>query len=328
MGKTTPISETREFIEERFGEAINAREQATLPHLSRHGGLGPPDLCWVRKATVDKHGRDDEDVDPQGCYHFVLGLDVSSEACVAAYFGRLVAHLESPRLLSELVARFARGTSGRRRIQGGIYCCYDAFSGMDVRCELTVPGGSTSYAVDALGHRVADDDVGEAVWRGAWVSSVLRALRADPAAPIHVPCLRRFDPLPTPAAEAAFLAAARALYLEGHIIACAKTNAHRLFTHTNVATLDEDEGDVMGATISRHFISERRNAVAVGFFSQLLHSVPFAVVHIAGPLMAMGNAAGAVGRAFLLTEYSYWKQKRDSDPSFPLPSFARVTQHV
>jgi hypothetical protein len=48
------------------------------------------------------------------CYHFVLGLDVSSEACIAAYFGGLVAHTESPRLLSELVSRIAKGRTVRR----------------------------------------------------------------------------------------------------------------------------------------------------------------------------------------------------------------------
>lgn len=48
------------------------------------------------------------------CYHFVLGLDVSSEACIAAYFGGLVANLESPRLLSELVSRIAKGRSAKR----------------------------------------------------------------------------------------------------------------------------------------------------------------------------------------------------------------------
>lgn len=48
------------------------------------------------------------------CYHFVLGLDVSSEACIAAYFGGLVANLETPRLLSELMSRVATGRGAKR----------------------------------------------------------------------------------------------------------------------------------------------------------------------------------------------------------------------
>ena len=46
-----------------------------------------------------------------------------------------------------------------------------------------------------------------------------------------------------------------------------------LSASANPVMLDEDEGDAVGATISRHFIAQQRNAVAVGFFSQLLHSV-------------------------------------------------------
>jgi len=49
----------------------------------------------------------------------------------------------------------------RGRIQGGIYCCYDAFSRSDVRCELTVPGGSQSYVINRDGQR--EDDVSQEV---------------------------------------------------------------------------------------------------------------------------------------------------------------------
>jgi len=111
---TTPIRDTCEFLEERFGEAINAREQGVLPYLATYGGLGPPDLCWIRKAQLDGAGNDDERAKPQGCYHFVLGLDVSSEACIAAYFGSLVAQLESPGVFRELLARFVSGARGLR----------------------------------------------------------------------------------------------------------------------------------------------------------------------------------------------------------------------
>ena len=52
---STPISNTREFIEENFGEAIDMREQLVLPHLAASGGLGPPDLCWIRKVGWSAH---------------------------------------------------------------------------------------------------------------------------------------------------------------------------------------------------------------------------------------------------------------------------------
>lgn len=167
------------------------------------------------------------------------------------------------------------------------------------------------------------EEVSDDVWRGAWVSSVIRAARADPAALVDVGCVRCFDPLPTPAVEANFLAAARDLYLAGKVIALSRAE--------NAVMLDEDEGDAVGATIARYFIAEQRNEVAVGFFSQLLNQVglsvpspillvparmppmhflssyhfsfcdgpynevPFTVVNIAAPLLSMGNAPGAVG---------------------------------
>jgi len=63
---TSPVSNTREFLEERFGEAIDARGRGVLPHLATYGGLGPPDLCWIRKVNLDDMGNDDEHAKPQG----------------------------------------------------------------------------------------------------------------------------------------------------------------------------------------------------------------------------------------------------------------------
>lgn len=41
-----------------------------------------------------------------------------------------------------------------RDSQGGIYCTYDAFTRTDLRCELSVPGGVTTYAIDGEGNQV------------------------------------------------------------------------------------------------------------------------------------------------------------------------------
>lgn len=111
------------------------------------------------------------------------------------------------------------------------------------------------------------DEVSEELWRGAWVSAVIRALRADPSALTDVRGVRRFPALPTPAAEASFLECVGGFYLRGDVVALPVTEGEC------AVMLEEDEADALGATISRHFISEQRNAVAVGFFSQLLNSV-------------------------------------------------------
>jgi hypothetical protein len=96
--------------------------------------------------------------------------------------------------------------------------------------------------VTSDGQRV--DDVSEEVWRGAWVSSVIRAIRADPAALINIRCLRCFVALPTPAVEADFLAHCRDFYLRGDVELA-------LLASKGAMMLDEDEGDALGATISR-----------------------------------------------------------------------------
>ncbi|MEW5316764.1 MAG: hypothetical protein WDW38_008114 [Sanguina aurantia] len=82
-----------ECIELLFGESIVARDEATVI-LSAGRGLGPPDLCWLQKATVSaltgaKAG------EPGGYYHHALGRDVSSSAAVAAYFASITMRVEA-----------------------------------------------------------------------------------------------------------------------------------------------------------------------------------------------------------------------------------------
>jgi hypothetical protein len=64
---------------------------------------------------------------------------------VAAYFALLNAKVEHRSMLQGL------WMSLEYVIERGFYCCYDAISRMDVRCELCVPGGVVVGAVDAAG---------------------------------------------------------------------------------------------------------------------------------------------------------------------------------
>ena len=70
---------------------------------------------------------------------------------MAAYFGALAAGLERPSALgtvaSLLALRWDVAVAPASRVRAGVYCCYDAFSRLDVRCELAVPGGMHTYAV-------------------------------------------------------------------------------------------------------------------------------------------------------------------------------------
>jgi hypothetical protein len=136
-----------------MGEAVAHRDEA-VSMLSRQGGLGPPDLCWFRKTTLSLQDAvtndDDDDADEfaEGAYHWVLGLDTSSQASIAAYFVSLETALERPNLLGKMIGFWTAQPTWR--VEGGVFCCYDAFSRMDVRCEITVPGGVTAYAVSLI----------------------------------------------------------------------------------------------------------------------------------------------------------------------------------
>ncbi len=79
----------------------------------------------------------------QGYYHWVLGCELSSPAAIAAYFSSLIAAVESVSFISGMF------TTTEFKVARGFYCAYDPFSRLDLRCELSVPGGVRVAAIDA-----------------------------------------------------------------------------------------------------------------------------------------------------------------------------------
>ena len=59
----------------------------------------------------------------------------------------------------------------------GEYCCYDVFSGCDVRCHVKIPGGFMARAVTGGG---VDVEVDEDIWKGAILSSFMRTTMLHP----------------------------------------------------------------------------------------------------------------------------------------------------
>lgn len=62
------------------------------------------------------------------------------------------------------------------------------------------------------------------MWRGARLSAILRAIRADAAVILTAGCTRRFPVLPTPAVEDAVLADVVEMYTSGEARAYARRN--------------------------------------------------------------------------------------------------------
>ncbi|GAD96748.1 clathrin-coated vesiclec protein (Bud7), putative [Paecilomyces variotii No. 5] len=170
--------------------AVDARTES-LQNLRE---LGPPDLVYLVKQPKTNSTRQ------TGVYHHVTGNDASSSASLAAYVNTLT--------FSPL--------DKTHKVVSGIYCCYNAFSHLDMRVEVKIPGSLESYCIDERGDkRVATD----ALWLETFLCGVLRAyLYADDGSGDTIKKIvgvRRFNPVTNTEMEHKFLDAAERLFFMG-----------------------------------------------------------------------------------------------------------------
>jgi len=92
--------------------------------------LGPPDLVHLIKQPVKSATKKET-----GVFHHVTGIDASSSASLAAYINTLT---YNPSDKSQKVVQ-------------GLYCCYNAFSRLDMRVQVQIPGTVESYCIDDRG---------------------------------------------------------------------------------------------------------------------------------------------------------------------------------
>ncbi|KAL2008357.1 hypothetical protein VTN00DRAFT_8339 [Thermoascus crustaceus] len=181
-----------EIIEEDdLFAAIDARTES-LQNLRE---LGPPDLVYLVKQP--KTGNSTRQT---GVYHHVTGIDASSSASLAAYVNTLTF---SPH-------------DKTHKVVSGIYCCYNAFSHLDMRVEVRIPGSLESYCIDERGDkRVAT----EALWLETFLCGILRAYSyADDGSGDTIKKIvgvRRFNPVTNTEMEHKFLDAAERLFFMG-----------------------------------------------------------------------------------------------------------------
>ncbi|KAI4180956.1 MAG: hypothetical protein L6R41_006913 [Letrouitia leprolyta] len=179
-----------EIIEEEIESAVDSRNEA-LPTLRE---LGPPDLVHLVKQSVKSGNKQ------SGVYHHVTGIDASSSASLAAYVNTITYNPNDK-------------TS---KVVSGLYCCYNAFSRLDMRVDVKIPGGVESYCIDERGDkRVASD----ALWMETFLCGVLRAYAyADDGSGESIKKIigvRRFDPITSTEMEHKFLDAAERLFFKG-----------------------------------------------------------------------------------------------------------------
>jgi Chs5-Arf1p-binding protein BUD7/BCH1 len=180
-----------EIIEDDdIGLAVDARTES----LAGLRELGPPDLVHLVKQSVKTTSKQ------TGIYHHVTGIDASSSASLAAYINTLTYN----------------PADKSNKVVSGLYCCYNAFSHLDMRVEVKIPGGVESYCVDERGdRRVATANL----WLETFLCGVLRAyFYADDGSGDTIKKIigvRRFNPITSTETEHRFLEAAEKLFFSG-----------------------------------------------------------------------------------------------------------------
>ncbi|KAG0204337.1 hypothetical protein BGX33_008568 [Mortierella sp. NVP41] len=186
-----------EFIEREMGESLQAR----LDALGTFKELGAPDLCHIIKVNVKPA------IKETSSYHYVSGIDASSSASLAAYLNSLTYAID------ESHAWFSKGAQWR--IRSGVYCCYNAFSRVDVRVEVKIPGGVESYAINVRGER---QEATAAIWQETYITAMLRSILYSDDANYRIPGFRKLDPIPDVSAQKRFFEAAEQLFFKGSLL--------------------------------------------------------------------------------------------------------------
>ncbi|GAA5828882.1 hypothetical protein JCM3766R1_003852 [Sporobolomyces carnicolor] len=192
------LKDTPEFVELELGESLVSRTET----LASFRELGPPDLCHVIKTT-GKAGQKD-----MGSYHYVSGVDASSSASLAAYLNSLTYTVEEAPTWFFSTA----GAKSAWKIRGGAFCSFNAFSRVDVRVEVKIPGGVEAYVVDVRGER---HEATPQMWQEVYLSAVLRAILYADDANYRLAGFRKLDPITSPDAELKFIAAAEHAFFKG-----------------------------------------------------------------------------------------------------------------
>jgi len=187
------FKELPELVEISPNESVTARTEA----LTTFRELGPPDLCHVWKST-GKTGQE------FGSYHYVSGVDASSSASLAAYINSLTYAIE------DTSAWFSKGAAWK--VRHVTYCCFNAFSRVDMRVEVKIPGGVNAYVIDLRGET---HEATAEVWQETYVSALLRAILYSDDPTYALEAYRKLDPITTPESELRFLQAAEALFMKG-----------------------------------------------------------------------------------------------------------------
>ncbi|EMC93042.1 hypothetical protein BAUCODRAFT_37962 [Baudoinia panamericana UAMH 10762] len=181
-------------VPELYEDDAHSVVEIRTDSLSSLRELGPPDLVHIVKQPVKSSAKQ------IGIYHHVTGIDASSSASLAAYINTLT-HQPHDK---------------QNKVISGLYCCYNAFSRVDMRVQVQIPGTVESYCVDERGNKL---EATEEHWLETYLCSVLRAYSyADNGSGDSIKRIigvRRFNPVTSTEQEHKFLDAAEKLFFSG-----------------------------------------------------------------------------------------------------------------
>ncbi|KAH8801747.1 Chs5p-Arf1p-binding proteins-domain-containing protein [Xylogone sp. PMI_703] len=242
-----------ELTEEALHESTEARTEA-LPTLRE---LGPPDLVQLIKQVPRSPGKQ------IGVYHHVTGVDASSSASLAAYINTLT---------------YQETGQSAPKIVEGLYCCYNAFSRVDMRVHVQIPGTVKSYCVDERGDkRNATDEL----WLETYLCSVLRAYSyADDGsgdAIRKIMGVRRFNPVTNTETEHRFLSAAEHLFFRGWQLGS-----------DSVVQVPNNVSNHLTSGLLKYFHTTGRFASGINLFEKL-RTKNIEVTSLLAKVMFMGN---------------------------------------
>lgn len=129
--------------------------------------LGPADLCNIHKySTTSKKSTE------IGTFLYFTGVDTSNSASIAA-------HLQSLANLITAKSQYWFGEKKHWKVPELTYCTYNAFSKVDMRVTVHIPGKFECIVVNNDGKFIHDkisDDELEKLWLETFVSSIVRSL--------------------------------------------------------------------------------------------------------------------------------------------------------
>ena len=197
-------------------------------------------------------------------------MDASSSASLAAY-------------LNSLTYAIGAQSSGKTgwKISTGVYCCYNAFSRIDVRVEVKFPGKTESYYIDERGAK--KETLSQEMWNETYVCAVLRAILYTDDHNYRLNGWRKLDPLPDLEAESKFLDTVEKLF----------TNGWQLGSDPDVQVATIVTNHLTTALIT-YFGYTGRHEIAINLFEKLRSQSPEVVALLVKNYLDMDEEIQAV----------------------------------